>query len=262
MNTNLVGKSALVCGSTQGIGRAIAEALAQLGAEVCLLARNEEKLQEVCEGLARKHGQNHRYLFADFAQPQQVKEVVTRAIAEGLKFQILINNTGGPKPGPILEAEPEAFTAAFQAHVINSHILAQLCVPAMKEACYGRIIQVISTSVKIPIAGLGVSNTIRGAMANWSKTMSLELAAFGITVNNILPGFTQTARWDSLMAGKAAQKGVAVEEIQAEMEAGIPAMRFGTAEEVAQVAAFLATPAAAYVNGVSIQVDGGRTGSI
>jgi 3-oxoacyl-[acyl-carrier protein] reductase len=177
-------------------------------------------------------------------------------------FHILVNNTGGPKPGPLLEASPEDFLGAFHAHVITSHLLTQLCAPGMKAKAYGRVIQVISTSVKIPIKGLGVSNTIRGAMASWAKTLANELGGYGITVNNVLPGFTATSRLESLVAGKAKQQGLTTNQIEQIMQQEIPAGRFGTAEEVAQMAAFLASPAAAYINGVSIAVDGGRTGAL
>lgn len=262
MDVDLSGKTALVCGSTQGIGKAIAEELAQCGAEVCLLARNEQKLREVCEALPADHGQSHHFLLADLSKPAEVQEVVQRVISAGKTFHVLVNNTGGPKPGPIIDASAEDFLAAFQAHVISSHLLTQLCVPGMKEAAYGRIIQVISTSVKIPIKGLGVSNTIRGAMASWAKSMANELGGFGITVNNVLPGFTATSRLESLVATKARQQNLSVEEVEQHMQAEIPAGRFGTAEEVAQMAVFLASPAAAYINGVSIAVDGGRTGAL
>lgn len=262
MQIDLSGKSALVCGSTQGIGRAIAEQLATSGAEVCLLARNEQKLREVCEALPVEHGQSHHYLLADLSQPTDVAQVVEKVISAGKTFHILVNNTGGPKPGPIIEAAADDFLSAFQAHVISSHLLTQLCVPGMKAAAYGRLIQVISTSVKIPIKGLGVSNTIRGAMASWAKSMANELGAYGITVNNVLPGFTATTRLESLVANKAMQQGTTKEQVEQQMQAEIPAGRFGTAEEVAQMAVFLASPAAAYINGVSIAVDGGRTGAL
>jgi 3-oxoacyl-[acyl-carrier protein] reductase len=262
MNLNLSGKTALVCGSTQGIGKAIAEELAELGAEVCLLARSEQKLQEVCEALPAEHGQSHHFLLADLSQPAEVQEVVERVISAGKTFHILINNTGGPKPGPIIDASAEDFLSAFHAHVISSHLLTQLCVPGMKAAAYGRVIQVISTSVKIPIKGLGVSNTIRGAMASWAKSMANELGGFGITVNNVLPGFTATTRLESLVANKAGQQGISIQEIEQQMQAEIPAGRFGSAKEVAQMAAFLASPAAGYINGVNIAVDGGRTGTL
>ena len=261
MELSLSGKYALVCGSTQGIGLAIAVELALLGANCILLARNAEKLQEVVGSLPQAAGQRHSYAVADFSEPQQVAAVVQELSAKQ-DITILINNTGGPAAGPVLSASTTDFEAAFRQHLVVTHLLVQALAPAMKEARYGRIINFISTSVKIPLLNLGVSNTIRGAVASWGKSMANELGAFGITVNNVLPGFTSTARLDGLANTLAKNKGIGVEEQRAAMAAEVPAGRFGTAAEIAAVAAFLATPAAAYVNGASIPVDGGRTGSI
>ncbi|AXY78099.1 SDR family oxidoreductase [Paraflavitalea soli] len=261
MNTSLQGKTAVIGGSTQGIGLAIAQELAALGATCILLARNEQSLQAVTAALPTPYQQTHSYQVADFAHPGQVKQVIT-AIVAVTPVHILINNTGGPPPGPITEATGEAFLAAFNQHIICNQLLVQAVIPGMKQAAYGRIINVISTSVRIPVKNLGVSNTIRGATASWAKTMSNELAAFGITVNNILPGYTKTQRLDSLIQSNAAKRNVAPAVIEEEMLKEIPAKRFGDAAELAAVAAFLASPAAAYVNGVSIPVDGGKTGTI
>lgn len=261
MNISLQGKTAVIGGSTQGIGLAIAQELATLGATCILLARNEQTLQTVTAALPTPHQQQHSYKVADFAHPDQVKQVITAIVATN-PVHILVNNTGGPPPGPITEAAEDAFLAAFNQHIICNQILAKAVIPGMKEAAYGRIINVISTSVKIPNKNLGVSNTIRGATASWAKTMSNELAAFGITVNNILPGYTKTQRLDSLIQNNAAKRNVAPAVIEEEMLKEIPAKRFGDAAELAAVAGFLASPAAAYVNGVSIPVDGGKTGTI
>ncbi|HLO80431.1 MAG TPA: SDR family oxidoreductase, partial [Chitinophagaceae bacterium] len=206
-------------------------------------------------------GQHHSYLVADFSDPAQVRIVIAAHTAQH-KVHILVNNTGGPPAGPITEAEPMTFVKYFEQHIVCNQILVQHCLPSMKADGFGRIINVISTSVRIPIENLGVSNTIRGATASWAKTLSNEVAQFGITVNNILPGFTKTERLNALIRNIASRKGLSVEEVAIQMEADVPARRFGEAEEIAAVAAFLATPAAAYVNGVSIPVDGGRTGSI
>lgn len=261
MDLSLHGKYALVCGSTQGIGRGIALELAKLGANCILLARNETALQDVVAGLPKQMDQQHSYAVADFSDPQQVK-AVAEELSSRYRITILVNNTGGPAAGPISEAATASFEAAFRQHVLVNQLLVQTLLPAMKADGFGRIINIISTSVKIPLPNLGVSNTIRGAVASWAKTLSLELAQFGITVNNVLPGFTNTARLDSLTATLAKNKGISIEEQAAAMAAEVPAKRFGTAAEIAAVAAFLATPAAAYVNGASIPVDGGRTGSI
>ncbi|MCJ8167587.1 SDR family oxidoreductase [Pontibacter sp. E15-1] len=262
MNVDLKNKRALVCGSTQGIGKAIALELATLGASVTLIARNEGKLKETITELAKTNGQQHDYVVADFSNPEEVQQQIQRYVQEQDEIHILINNTGGPAGGPITEAKPEEFLKAFNMHLINNHQLVQAVLPLMKKAGYGRIINIISTSVKEPIAGLGVSNTTRGAVASWAKTMANELGQFGITVNNVLPGSTKTSRIYDIVESRAAKAGKSKEEVQQQMEAAIPARRFAEPEEVAAAAAFLATPAAAYINGVSLAVDGGRTGSI
>jgi 3-oxoacyl-[acyl-carrier protein] reductase len=261
MQLSLEGKHALIGGSTQGIGLAIAQELAQLGATCTLIARNEESLKKAVATLSVAARQKHDYLVADYSNYETVKQVVAGYVAHH-NIHILINNSGGPAGGPITEATPEAFLSAFQQHLICNQLLTQLVVPGMKADKYGRVINIISTSVKIPLKGLGVSNTVRGAVASWAKTMANELGAYGITVNNILPGATATARLEAIVNNKSTKTGAAKEAVEEEMLEEIPMKRFGKPEEIASVAAFLATPAAAYVNGVSIPVDGGRTGSI
>jgi 3-oxoacyl-[acyl-carrier protein] reductase len=261
MNLSLEGRSAIVCGSTQGIGLAIAEELALLGAHCTLLARNEERLKIVVKQLNKDRGQQHSYLVADFTKPDEVRKIISTYVQEK-PVHILINNTGGPPGGPITEATEQAFLDAFNQHLVCNHILTSAVIPSMKKENYGRIINIISTSVKIPLKNLGVSNTIRGAVASWAKTMANELGQFNITVNNILPGSSKTQRLDSIIANNAAAKHKTIDEIEEEMKKEIPMKRFAEPGEVAAVAAFLASPAASYVNGTSIPVDGGRTGSI
>jgi 3-oxoacyl-[acyl-carrier protein] reductase len=261
MNLSLSGRNAIVCGSSQGIGRAIAGELALLGARCILLARNPERLQETVASLDRSAGQEHRFHAVDFSDPEAIRTLV-RDIASELPVHILVNNTGGPAAGPIVDATTDQFLATFQQHLVVNHILTTAVMDGMKQEGYGRIINIISTSVRIPLRNLGVSNTIRGAVASWAKTMANELGAFGITVNNVLPGATKTGRLEAVLASTAQKRGQTVDAAGEEMMAEIPAKRFGEAAEIAAVAAFLATPAAAYVNGVSIPVDGGRTGSI
>jgi 3-oxoacyl-[acyl-carrier protein] reductase len=261
MDISLAGKNALVCGSTQGIGKASAMELALLGASVTLVARNEEKLKQTLKELSRSHDQNHNYLVADFNLIDQLKEAVAESV-KNITYHILINNTGGPPAGLAIDSPPEDFIKAFSNHLLCNQILVQAVVPGMKRSGYGRIINIISTSVKIPIRGLGVSNTIRGAVANWSKTLSVELAPFGITVNNVLPGSTKTSRIDAIIKSTSEKTGKTQEKVREDMIAEIPAGRMAEASEVAAAVAFLASPAAGYINGTNMPVDGGRTGSL
>lgn len=262
MDLNLKGKRAFVCGSTQGIGRATAHELANLGAAVTLIARNRMTLEEVRADLFTGAGQKHEYIVADFSFPDKLKSELDKYLQKRNEAHILVNNTGGPPAGLAIDAEPEAFITAFNSHLICNQILAKALVPLMKQNGYGRIINVISTSVKAPINGLGVSNTIRGAVANWAKTLSLELGSFGITVNNVLPGMTKTGRLDSIIEGKAVKEAKLKEQVIEEMIAEIPAGRYASPEEVAYAVAFLATPSAGYINGINLPVDGGRTPSL
>lgn len=261
MDLNLNGKRAVVCGSTQGIGKAIAIEMALLGAAVTLVARNEEKLREVLQQLDKKHQQKHAYIVADFNYPEDLKQKVV-AYAKDEPVDILVNNTGGPPGGPVVDATPQEFHTAFSNHLICNQILVQAFVAGMKQRQYGRIINVISTSVKVPIPGLGVSNTIRGAVANWAKTLAKELGPSGITVNNLLPGSIMTGRLQDLARSRAEASGKSEQEIMEEMIHTIPAGRIGEPHEIAAAAAFLATPAAAYINGINLPVDGGRTPSL
>ncbi|HNS12650.1 MAG TPA: SDR family oxidoreductase [Bacteroidia bacterium] len=260
MNIDLTGKKALVCGSTQGIGKASAMELAALGATVTLLARNETELKKVKDELPGSAG--HDFIVADFSNPEDLRKIVNDYVAAKGPVHILVNNTGGPPGGPITDARTDEFMQAFSNHLICNHILAQALLPGMKSEKYGRIINIISTSVKQPLKGLGVSNTIRAAVANWSKTLSNEVAAFGITVNNVLPGATATGRLKSIFENKAQKTGKNIDEVEKEMLKEIPAGRFAEASEIANAVAFLAGPAAAYITGINVPVDGGRTSSL
>ena len=256
MNLELNNKNALVCGSTQGIGKATALALAEEGVNITLIARNEEKLKAVLAELPQHR--NHSYIVADFSNPEDLKS----KLKGKANHHILINNTGGPKSGFLHSATTEEFTNAFNMHIICNQILVQACLPFMQSEKFGRIINVISTSVKEPIPGLGVSNTIRNAVANWAKTLSVELASFGITVNNVLPGFTDTDRLDQIVKIKAEREGTTEAQMVDIMKGYVPAKRFAKPEETADAITFLASERAAYINGINLPVDGGRTKSL
>ncbi|MGE0568030.1 MAG: SDR family oxidoreductase [Bacteroidia bacterium] len=259
---SLKGKRAIVCGSTQGIGKATAIALADLGCNVTLFARNEDSLKKVKNELATSDGQSHSYVCVDFTDLSNLQKLVDAFIQRNGPVHILVNNTGGPAAGPVHKAKKEEFLGAFNQHLIANHILTQSCLEGMKTSHYGRIINIISTSVKAPLPNLGVSNTIRAAVANWSKTMANELAEFGITVNNVLPGATNTQRLQSIIENKSSKQNVNKEDVSLEMKNEIPMKRFGEASEIANAVAFLAGPAASYITGINLPVDGGRTGCL
>ena len=258
MELNLKNKNALVCGSTQGIGKATAILLAEEGANVTLIARNEEKLKAVLAELPNNK-QQHNYLIADFSKPNELKSVLE---SSDLQFHILVNNTGGPAGGPIFNAKIEEFESAFTQHLKCNHVLVQALVPFMKMECYGRVVNVISTSVKQPLDGLGVSNTIRGAVASWSKTLANELGEFGITVNNVLPGATGTERLKEIIKNKSEKTGKSFEAVSEAMKNASPAKRFAQPEEVAAAIVFLTSERSSFINGINVPVDGGRTKSL
>ncbi len=266
----LEGKRALACGSTRGIGRACALEFARLGAAVTVMARDEQALRAVRDEVAAEASRaghaatagRHDFLRADFSDPESVREAVAHHLNTAGPCEILLNNTGGPPAGAIIAAGPSAFLEAFSAHLICNQILAQAVVPGMKAARYGRIINIVSTSVRQPLKGLGVSNTVRAAVAGWAKTLAGELAPFGITVNNILPGATGTDRLRSLIRSRAKETGVPETEVESEMLREIPMGRFARPEEIAAAAGFLAGPGAGYITGTSLPVDGGRISSL
>lgn len=261
MDLSLKGKNAIVCGSTQGIGFAAAKELAQNGANCILLARNKDALMKAVTSLPNLYNQQHSYFVADFADTIQVKNIID-AIVKTTAIHILINNTGGPAAGQVTDTEDSSFLQAYNQHLINNHNLAKVVLPCMKKEGYGRIINIISTSVRIPIDNLGVSNTTRAAVASWAKSLSNEVGQYNVTVNSVLPGYTKTQRLDGLIETNAAKNGIDKSQLAKSMEQAIPMKRFGKAEEIANVIAFLASPAASYVNGICIPVDGGKTGTI
>ncbi|MCZ6682022.1 MAG: SDR family oxidoreductase [Planctomycetota bacterium] len=250
---------AIVCGSSRGIGFACAEAIAGCGATVTLVARNEASLEAAREKLPSGAGQSHDFVCADFTDPPGLREAVANHLESIGPVNILVNNTGGPPSGPLVDAAPDAISSAISNHVICYQLLVQVVVPGMAVLGWGRIINIISTSVIAPIRGLGVSNTTRGAVANWGRTLAGELGPMGITVNNILPGYTDTVRLGGLIKKKAERAGKSEAEVIEDIKAEIPVGRLAEAREIGAVAAFLASPAASYVNGVNLPVDGGRT---
>ena len=261
MNLSLAGKNVVICGSSKGLGLASAKELALLGANCILISRSKEKLEEAVKSLAKTGAQKHSYKIADFFNPEEVRSVINEIVKKSA-VHILVNNSGGPPGGPVSKAKEEEFIRAFNQHLISNHILATAVIPGMKKEGYGRIINIISTSVKIPLPYLGVSGTVRAAVATWGKLLSHDLGQFNITVNNVLPGYTETERLDSLITSTSQNKNITKEDAAKNMASDIPMRRFGKPEEFGVVVAFLASPAASYVNGASIPVDGGRSGAI
>lgn len=261
MDLDLTGKHALVCGASQGIGLATAQALAELGANVTLLARREERLRELVASLAAEKGQTHGWIAVDSADTETLR-VKAQALVNATPVHILVNNSGGPPPGTVHGADIAAFEAAYRQHLIANHVLAETVIPGMERDGYGRIVNVISTSVKEPLQGLGVSNTTRWAVASWAKTLATELAPRGITVNNVLPGSTETPRIEQIIDNTAGKTGRSREEVFEKMVSEIPMRRFARPQETAAAIAFLCSPAASYITGVNLPVDGGRTRSL
>lgn len=258
MNIDLTSRHALVCGASRGIGAAVAHALADLGASVTLLARNRTALEKTRDALPRSAGRDHGLIAVDSGD----LEALTESLASIERpAEILINNSGGPKPGRAVDASTDDYAEAFRHHVLANQTLLTRFVPGMIDGGYGRVVNIISTSVKEPIPDLGVSNTIRAAVASWAKTLSRELGPHGITVNNVLPGFTDTERLRSIFAARSVKTGASVEAVTDAARKDVPLGRFAEPAEIAAVVAFLASPAASYVNGVSLAVDGGRTRS-
>ncbi len=255
-NMALHDRHALVCGASAGIGRAAALALARMGATITVLARREARLQDLASELLGAGSPRAEILVADMDDRESLLPKVQGLLSRSV-VHILINNSGGPPPGRLLDAAEEDFLAAFGRHVLSAHLLVKAVLPGMKKAGWGRIINIISLSVREPIPNLGVSNTVRGAMASWAKSMAAEFPP-GVTINNVLPGYTDTERLRTLKESIAAGRGVSAGLVESEWVSSIPEGRLGNPEELGSVIAFLASPAASYVRGASIPVDGGR----
>jgi 3-oxoacyl-[acyl-carrier protein] reductase len=258
--SSLSGRHALVCGASAGIGRASALALAKRGANLTLLARRADRLEALIPLLLEAGAASATALVADLDDRAGLARALDGLVAQN-PVHILIHNTGGPPGGPLLEAALSTFETAFGRHVLAGQVLVQKLVPGMKAAGYGRIINVVSTSVREPIPNLGVSNTIRGAVASWAKSLSRELPP-GITINNILPGFTDTERLGNLRSGVAQRTGQSEDQVLDAWIAQVPEGRLAQPEELGAAVAFLASPEAGYIRGVSLPVDGGRLRSI
>ncbi len=254
-------RHALVCGASSGIGRGAALALAGRGLDVTVLARSEDKLRALVPELLAAGASGARYAVADHDDRAGLGRAVERLLAAHGPVHVLVNNSGGPPPGAILEASDDDFLTAFGRHLLANHLLVRSTLPGMREAGWGRIVNVISISVYEPLPNLGVSNTVRAAVAAWAKTLSRELPP-GITVNNVLPGLTATDRLFSLIDQLAEQTGQSADAIRDAWRSGVPEGRIGRVEELGEVIAFLASDAASYVRGVSIPVDGGRLSGI
>lgn len=261
MDLQLKQKRAIVCGSTAGIGEAIAIGLSEEGVEIILIARDEVKLKKTLKKLHIKDNQKHSYIVADFSNPEELNNQVRKGI-DSKQIDILVNNTGGPKAGKASEALTEDYLSAFQQHLICNQYLVKAVLPEMKKSGSGRIINIISTSVKQPLPNLGVSNTIRGAVANWAKTLANELGEFAITVNNVLPGATLTGRLENILQNKSLKSGKSIEKEAENMQAAVPLNRFAEPKEVADAVIFLASARAAYISGINLPVDGGRLGCL
>jgi len=254
MNIKLQNKNALVCGSSQGIGKSIALEFAESGANVTLLARNRDALELVLKDLSNDGTQKHSYICSDIADIESIESEIKK---QKESFDILVNNTGGPAPGILYEAKTEDLEAAFKNHIIAAQRLTLMLVQGMKEKKFGRILNIISVGLKQPIMNLGISNTIRGAMGSWAKTLASELGPFGVTVNNILPGYTNTERLNHLFEHRSNIEKISIEEVKAGILNEVPAKRLGEPNEIGYLACFLASENASYINGINLPIDGG-----
>lgn len=253
----LSGRHALVCGASRGIGRATALELARRGARVTALARTSPELEDLVARLRASGADEPALVATDLDQTHATSQAIDALLARRGPVHVLVNNTGGPPPGPLLRATPDHFVTAFRRHVIAAHEITRRVVPGMTEAGFGRIVNVVSVSVREPLPNLGVSNVVRAAMASWSKTMAMELPP-GVTINCVLPGYTETERLVALADETAHSEGTTRDAVIARWTQAIPESRVGRPEEIAAAIAFLASPEASYIRGIALAVDGGR----
>ena len=263
MDLQLTGKRALICGGSSGLGRAVASALVAEGAHVALLSRSAAKLEAAAAEMNAAGPGRAVWVIADLADHDALLNAVDAAEEElGGPIEILLNNTGGPAPWGVQGLDPDLWRTQFEAMVLSVFRLTDRVLPAMKAAGWGRILNVASTSVVEPIANLGVSTALRSSVAGWAKTLAVEVAGDGVTVNTLLPGRIDTPRIGQIDAANAARSGVAPEEARAASERTIPVGRIGRPEEFGVVAAFLASPRASYVTGSLVRIDGGAVRAI
>lgn len=256
MKISLKGKKALIGGSSRGIGKAIAIQLAESGASVTLMARSTDKMKAITEKLPTSDNQNHHYLQVDFSDHTAFRSIIENYF-ETNHVDILVNNTQGPEAGGALEKKVGDYQNAFDLLFKSVVLTTELALKHMQDQGWGRIINVASISVKEPLNYLALSNTIRAAVVTWGKSLSIDVAKDGITVNNVLTGYFDTERIAQLNAKKAEKMGVSETEVLRAMENNVPTKRIGKPKEYGYLVAFLASEKAAYINGANIPIDGG-----
>jgi 3-oxoacyl-[acyl-carrier protein] reductase len=257
MDFGLTGRVALVAAASKGIGFAAARELAREGARVFLCSRDEERARAAARTIAEETGAECMGLRADVTSEEDARAFVAAARERAGRVDILVTNAGGPPSATFESADLEMYRRAFELNALSAVRLAQLVVPTMRAAGWGRIVNVTSISVKQPIEGLLLSNTVRAGLTGWAKTLSAEVAAAGVTVNNVAPGYTLTERQDELAAARAGASGKSKEELIGLWAEQVPMRRLAAAEEIAAAIAFLASERASYITGVTLQVDGG-----
>ena len=261
MKISLINKKALVGGSSGGIGKAIAQQLAESGASVTLMARSEDKLAQIVSGLPTDQGQSHQFLKVDFSDLEGYKKTISQYFANN-SVDILVNNTQGPAAGNTLEKNTDDYQQAFDLLFKSVVFTTELALQKMKERKWGRIINVASVSVKEPLSYLALSNTIRAAVVTWAKSLASDVGTYNITVNSVLTGYFDTERIAQLNAKKAEQLGIDRSEVRADMEEKVPVKRIGDPKEYGYLATFLASENAAYITGTQIPIDGGLLKSL
>ncbi len=261
MNITLKNKKALVGGSSGGIGKAIAQQLAESGASVTLMSRSEEKLKTIIASLPTDQGQQHQYLVVDFTDFAGYKKIISEYFDKN-SLDILVNNTQGPSAGNALEKNVEDYQEAFDLLFKTVVFTTELALEHMVQNKWGRIINVASVSVKEPLSYLALSNSIRAAVVTWAKSLATDVGQYQITINSILTGYFDTDRIAQLNAKKASQLGISEEEVRSDMESKVPVKRIGDPKEYGYLVAFLASEKAAYITGTQIPIDGGLLKSL